>query len=71
MPWLLGLSALFGTAYLLTGELRKSGLTPRDSQANEPTATKTLDKSADRLSSAAAAGLVIVAGAYAYSLVTR
>ena len=42
MPWLLALSALFGTGYLLLGEARKSGLTPLDSQANQPSAAASI-----------------------------
>lgn len=71
MPWLLALSALLGTGFLFLGEARKSGLTPRDSQANEPTVEKTLDKAADKLSGAGAAAILIVGSAFAYSLVKR
>ena len=68
MPWLLALSALFGTGYLLLGEARKSGLTPLDSQANQPSAAASIG---DKLGSSASVGLLLVSGAFAYSLVKR
>lgn len=71
MPWILALSALFGTGYLLLGEARKSGLTPLDSQANERTAAASIGNTADKLGSAASVGLLLVSGAFAYSLVRR
>lgn len=71
MPWLLALSALFGTGYLLLGEARKSGLTPLDSQANEPGSSATIGANVDKLGSSAAVGLLLVSGAFAYSLVKR
>jgi len=71
MPWLLALSALLGTGFLFLGEARKSGLTPLDSQANERTAAGSLDGPVDKVSTAAAAGLLLVSGAFAYSLVKR
>ncbi len=71
MPWLLALSALLGTGYLLLGEARKSGLTPLDSQANERDAAATIGGNVDKLGSAASVGLLLVSGAFAYSLVKR
>lgn len=68
MPWLLALSALFGTGYLLLGEARKSGLTPLDSQANQPSAAAAIG---DKLGSSASVGLLLISGAFAYSLVKR
>lgn len=72
MPLLLvGLAAVFGAGGFLVDRASTAGLTPLNSQANTPAAAGTIGGSVDKFSTAASVGLLLVSGAFAYSLVKR
>lgn len=75
MPWLLAIAAVIGAGAFLVDRAdqlgKDSGLFSPGSQTTVPDAKGTIGQNVDKVGSSVSAGLLIVAAAFAYSLVKR
>lgn len=75
MPMLLALAAALGAGAWLIDRANKlgqsTGVLMPDSQSNIPQASGTIERNADKLGNATATGVLLVAGAFAFSLVKK
>jgi hypothetical protein len=75
MPLLWALAAVLGAgAFFIdrsTDLAQRSGVLPPESQTNTPQPTGTIGRNVDKLGNATATGVLLVAGAFAFSLVKK